>query len=107
MHKVYAHENLAMVNSAKNLLEFSNIACFIKNEYHATGGYVGFESIPLELWVYDSTQAEKAIALLERELDPARQAEDWVCVQCGETNGSAFDVCWKCQNPRTEQPAAS
>lgn len=98
MDKVFSHENLAIVNSAKNLLELNNIACFIKNEYHAAGGHVGFSAIPVELWVHDSTQAATAQALLEKELAPDRQSEAWVCEHCGEKNSGSFEVCWQCQH---------
>ena len=107
MRKVYEHENLALVNTARNLLELSNIACFIKNEYHGGGGHVGLSSVPIELWVHDSGQAEQAISLLERKLDPDRQGDDWRCEHCGEINGAAFDVCWQCQRTPDHPPDAS
>ena len=95
MHKVYTHENIAIVSSAKNLLALNGIDSSIKNEYYASGGHVGIESVPLELWVAD---AERAIAILEKELDPDTQRPQWQCPQCGEINDGSFDCCWQCQS---------
>lgn len=89
-----------ILSSAKGLLELNNIDCVIKNQYHASGGHVGFESIPIELWVQDSDQADRAIAILEKELDPGNNKASWKCNYCGEENGGSFEICWKCQNPR-------
>lgn len=99
MNKVFTHENLAIVSSAKSLLELNNIDSFIKNEFHASGGHVGFEAVPIELWVYDSGEAEKAIELLESSLNPDQQQPQWECAYCGETNAGSFELCWKCQKP--------
>jgi len=104
MQKVYSHENLAMVNSAKNLLVLNGIACSIKNEYYAGGGHVGLSGIPVELWVEDSSQADNAIAILKQNLDPPGKGVDWKCPHCGETNSSSFEVCWQCQHAPSHQP---
>ncbi len=61
MRKVYSHENLMILNSANGLRELNDIDCFIKNEFHASGGHVGWESVPIELWVRDSNQEERSI----------------------------------------------
>ena len=102
MQKVYSHENLAIASSAKSLLELNGIDCFLKNEFHASGGHVGFEAVPIELWVYDSQLAHKAVNLLEQELNPANDEPDWQCRYCGETNDASFETCWKCQQPAAE-----
>lgn len=103
MQRVYSHENLAIVNTAKGLLELNDIQCFIKNEYHAAGGHVGLETIPIELWVHDSEQADHAVSILEKELDPDRKQADWVCRHCGEKNDGSFETCWKCQRAPDDQ----
>lgn len=99
MNKVFTHENLAIVSSAKSLLELNNIDSFIKNEFHASGGHVGFEAVPIELWVHDPEEAKRAIELLESSLDPDRQQPQWQCSHCGESNAGSFETCWKCQKP--------
>ena len=99
MRKVYAHENLAILTAAKNLLELNQIECFSKNEFHASGGHVGWAGIPIELWVYDDTQADEAIALLETEFTAPEAGAEWTCASCGEVNEGSFETCWKCQAP--------
>ncbi|MCG8503214.1 MAG: DUF2007 domain-containing protein [Sphingomonadales bacterium] len=97
MKKVYSHENLAIVSNAKSLLELNNIDCLIKNEFHASGGHVGFEAIPIELWVQDDAKATEAISILENELAPDDPQSSWICSHCGEKNDGSFEICWKCQ----------
>ncbi len=108
MRKVYTHENLAIVTSAKNLLELNNIDSFLKNEFHASGGHVGFEAVPIELWVRDSAVADTAIAILEKELTEPEAGDAWDCVSCGEHNEASFETCWKCQqaSPNIEENSA-
>ena len=101
MRKVYSHENLAMLQTAKGLLDLRGIDSFVKNEYHASGGHVGWESIPIELWVRNSADADTAIAILERELSEP-QLPDWTCSKCQEINAGSFETCWKCQQERPE-----
>jgi len=97
MQKVYSHENLTIATSAKNLLELNGIDCFIKNEYHASGGHVGWEAVPIELWVLDTANAEKAVAVLDKEFSSSSDQPDWKCRHCGEENDGSFETCWKCQ----------
>ncbi|MSR12865.1 MAG: DUF2007 domain-containing protein [Gammaproteobacteria bacterium] len=100
MHKVYAHENLAFVQLAKGLLELNNIQCFMKNEYHAAGGHVGFGMIPIELWVYNSADELAATVILAKQYGKHAQGAAWVCKSCQETNDDSFETCWKCQTER-------
>ena len=102
MHKVFSHENLAIVHSAKSLLEMNNISCFLKNEFHASGGHVGFEAVPIELWVYEDDQTTRAVSLIEKELAPDEEGSDWQCTNCGEHNTGSFETCWKCQQPSSK-----
>jgi len=80
----------------------NSLNCFIKNEFHASGGHVGFESIPIELWVHDSEQAERAVSILEKELTANKDLPDWECAKCGEENDASFESCWKCQAAAAE-----
>lgn len=97
MQKVYSHENLAMVQTAKGLLELSDIQTFLKNEFHASGGHVGMEMIPIELWVHNSTDASRAIQILEDQFRHDNDQATWICGKCSEENASSFETCWKCQ----------
>jgi len=97
MKKVYSHENLTILTLAKNMLERNGIDCFIKNEYHASGGHVGWEAVPIELWVHDAEKAENAVSILDNELASDKNLPDWKCGNCGEDNDASFESCWKCQ----------
>lgn len=100
MQKVYSHENLAMVQTAKGLLEQDGIQSFLKNEYHAAGGHVGFEMIPVELWVHNSTDAVRAIDILQDQFRLDGDEPAWLCDKCAEENAGSFETCWKCQAER-------
>ncbi|MGJ8688507.1 MAG: DUF2007 domain-containing protein [Gammaproteobacteria bacterium] len=99
MEKVYTHESIVMLQTAKGLLAQNGISANIKNEHVGAGGYVGLEIFPLELWV-DSAVAAKAKTLLESAFDDSTNLSEWVCPQCNEKNFSSFDGCWKCQRLR-------
>ena len=102
MQKVYVHENLAMVSSAKNLLEQAGIESVIKNEYHAGGGHPGLAAIPIELWVEDDAVADGASSLIRETFAKHDNEPDWTCAHCGEVNAASFETCWQCQRPRSE-----
>ena len=97
MRKVYTHENLTILQTAKGLLEHNGIDCFVKNEYHASGGHVGWESVPLELWVHNTADAESAVSILEIKLSDLNRTPAWICNKCNEENNGSFETCWKCQ----------
>jgi hypothetical protein len=98
MRKVYSHENLSILTSAKNLLRLNGIESFIKNEFHASGGHVGWGAVPLELWVHDDAQGKAAVEILDQELSSSNQGSPWTCKHCGEENADSFETCWQCQN---------
>lgn len=97
MKKVYTHESLMFVHNAKHFVEEAGINCIMKNEY-ASGGagdLSPFDTWP-ELWVVDDSDYEQAVALLQKVFEKEQQTTEWQCPQCGETNGPAFEFCWKC-----------
>ena len=100
MKKVYSHENLTMVHSAQNLLQLEGLECVIKNEHYGSGGHVGLEAVPIELWVKDDATAPAAITLLENNFSANENRSEWTCKNCGEINEGSFDICWKCQHSR-------
>ncbi|ROQ27624.1 putative signal transducing protein [Gallaecimonas pentaromativorans] len=51
----------------------------------------------IRLWCY-SYHLLEAQAVLEGYFNHSGQ--DWYCGQCGEHNGSAFELCWHCQAPK-------
>jgi hypothetical protein len=52
------------------------------------------------VWLVDDSwyaRASKVIELfIQKSNDKAVSSEDWICVECSEQNGAAFDVCWQC-----------
>ena len=97
MKTVYTHENNALVQNAKNLLENEGIDVVLKNEF-ASGG--AGDLVPNETWpelcVIDENDYEKAVAVL-KSLTDKQDRPDWVCQQCKEPNGAMFESCWNCQ----------
>lgn len=99
MNIVYTNENMAIVQSAKNLLEINGIECFLKNEYSASaGGNLGIANTAVELWVRDAADAQKAAGIIEKDISNATEKQPWVCGKCSEENDGSFEVCWKCQS---------
>lgn len=100
MKTVYTHENNALVQNAKNLLENEGISVVFKNEY-ASGG--AGDLVPTETWpelcVIDKGDYEKAVEIL-KTLTNLQNEPDWNCQQCNEPNGATFESCWNCQLAR-------
>lgn len=44
----------------------------------------------------------RALGLLEADELALQQAGPWVCHRCHEQNEPAFEVCWSCSKPRTD-----
>ncbi|MCF6281060.1 MAG: DUF2007 domain-containing protein [Candidatus Polarisedimenticolaceae bacterium] len=97
MKKLYTHENHLFVHNAKHFVEEAGICCIVKNAYLAggAGDLSPFDTWP-ELWVVNEDDYAAGLALLKKVFEAQQDATDWVCKQCGETNGSAFELCWKC-----------
>jgi hypothetical protein len=99
MKLIYTHENIALVGSARNLLDAAGISCVIRNQF--AGGGVGelsyVQSWP-ELWALEDADYGRACACIEDALERA-DAADWCCERCGETNAAAFELCWQCASP--------
>lgn len=95
MQMIYTHENRYLVLNLKNVLENAGIEVMLKNEF--AGGGAG-ELAPietwLELWLVNDGDYDKARALIADIGEP--QGKDWLCPNCGEHNGAAFEVCWQC-----------
>ena len=97
MKPVYTHENNALVQNAKNLLENEGLNVVIKNEFSSggAGDLVPNETWP-ELCVIDEKDYDKAIKIL-KSLSDKQDKPDWVCHKCKEPNGAMFESCWNCQ----------
>ncbi|TQV73984.1 DUF2007 domain-containing protein [Aliikangiella marina] len=97
MKKVFAHENRLVATNIKNILEAHNIDVMLKNEFasSAIGEISPFDSW-IELWVKDVNDYERAASIVANSTE--NTGKDWLCVDCGENNGAAFDFCWNCQS---------
>ena len=97
MKLVYTHENAALVQNARNLLENAGIKTTLKNEF-ASGG--AGDLVPNETWpevhVLDDQDYGKAVEILKALSNRATRL-DWRCQGCGESNGPMFEICWNCQ----------
>ncbi|WP_196138152.1 DUF2007 domain-containing protein [Aliikangiella sp. G2MR2-5] len=94
MELLYRNENRLVVYNIKNLLESKGIPSELRNEF-ASNGAVEAPQIFVELWV-DKNQIESCREILESI--ESKNLKDWICSQCGERNGGAFELCWNCQN---------
>lgn len=94
--RIYSHDNLLIVHNLKNILEHSGVECELRNDFvtSASGEVPPIEAWP-EIWVAscDETQAR---TIIEQAQKPAPGAVSWMCPNCAEDNGPAFEICWKC-----------
>ena len=103
MKLVYTHDNIAVLQSVKNILSLHNIESFVKNEHSIpVGARHGINNTFLELWVLNDGDLDRARAVIEDEIDNTDTGEPWICSYCNEENESTFAVCWKCQHPRED-----
>ena len=97
MKIVYTHENAALVQNARNLLENAGIETVLKNEFSSGGAG---DLVPGETWpevcLLDDRDYEKAVEMLKALTDAAKKP-DWRCKNCNELNGTMFESCWNCQ----------
>lgn len=94
---VYTCENHFLANNAKNIVECSGIATFLKNEFAqgAVGEISAFDSWP-EVWVVDDNDFEQAKAIIASSENVASM-DNWICNHCYEENDASFELCWQCQ----------
>lgn len=96
MKLLYTDENTVIVSNAKNIVEANGIDVVLKNEFTAgrvTPGHIGLP----ELWVVNDADYDRAVNLIETALS-IKDAVEWVCSKCGESNDPSFELCWKCQS---------
>lgn len=96
------------MQSLKSELDALGIPYMIKNEY-ASGamGELPWQDTQPELWLIDDTwqaRAKQVIeALMAQGVSSKREhTQEWVCRNCEEINGAAFDFCWQCEHQRHE-----
>ena len=98
MKKVYSTEILANAWNIRNVLEQHGIEAEVRNEsLFSVSGEVPFIECMPEVWVKAlfAKRAEQIIGELENAVE--LKGGDWVCAECGESNGINFAVCWSCE----------
>jgi hypothetical protein len=99
MKQIYTHDNVVVLHSVKNILAMNDIESFVKNEHGIpNGARHGINNIFHELWILHDHDYDRAVALIDSEIENPAARPSWVCGHCGEENEGTFDVCWKCQS---------
>lgn len=99
MKHVYTHDNIVVLQSAKNILMQNDVEAFIKNEHTiANGARHGIENTFLELWIVNNQDFQKAKEIIADRLTNPSEKPAWTCRKCDEQNDGSFDFCWKCQS---------
>jgi len=97
MQRVYAAANLTEAYLLLHRLQQAGIAARVFNE-HAQGamGEIPFTHAYPELWVEHDVDAARARPVIVEYERGGSDAAPWVCPACGESNPSAFEICWRC-----------
>ena len=99
MKLIYQHDNMALVQSAKNILAINHIESFIKGEHGSTmSADFGIANIFHQLWIQDDQDYIKATNIINQQIDNPTHTADWTCKKCNELNDASFEICWNCQN---------
>ena len=101
MKKLFSSQDAFELQAIRSELDALSIPYMVKNEF--AGGAIGelpWQDSQQEVWLVDDSwyaRASKVVnAFVQKANDAPRTGEDWRCNNCGEENGSAFDVCWQC-----------
>ena len=96
MKLLYTNENYFLVHNIKNIVENAGVSTTLRNEYTSSGaGELAPNETWLELWVLNENEYGKAIVAIRSAFHT--HAKAWVCKNCLEKNGAAFEFCWQCQ----------
>jgi hypothetical protein len=97
LKRVFSSYNQTAVYHARNLLENEGIETLVRNAALSSAmGELPPAECQAELWVLDEGDADRAAAILNRQVLGA----DWTC-SCGETLGPQFTQCWRCGADRS------
>lgn len=110
MIKVFEDFDITLVGHYQSVLESNGIATFMKNQFGTSGaGELPFVEVIPQLWVLNEADAGRALELIRELHDAAnlKQAQDWVCPQCGTPLEAAFTQCWNCSALRPDPTAGN
>jgi hypothetical protein len=65
------------------------------------GARHGISNIFHELWILSDQDYQKALSIIDTEIENPPQKEPWLCAQCNEENDGSFEICWQCQSEQT------
>jgi len=100
MKLIYSNENRFIVSNIQNVIENAGIETLLKNEFIAgAAGDLAPLDTWLELWIKNDKNYIKAVNIINA-LDETKNNNSWVCDNCHEKNGVAFEICWRCQNAK-------
>ena len=99
MKHIYTHDNVLVLHSVKNLLAINGIGSFVKNEHTIpVGARHGISNIFHELWILNDQDYQRALDIIDIEIENTPHKAPWICGQCHEENAGSFQVCWQCQS---------
>jgi hypothetical protein len=106
MKKIYVDRNPVEAHLVKGLLENENIEAMVQGEFlwNVRGEVPIAEDTAPSVWIVDDSEYDRALEIINdmslRSEAPSRDAPDWRCGKCGETNEHIFTECWKCGKER-------
>ena len=103
MIKVFEDFDITLVGHYQSVLESSDIATYMKNQFGTSGaGELPFVEVIPQLWVLNEADAERAREMIKELHEPNSQQKvlAWKCTECGTPQEPAFTHCWKCSASR-------
>ena len=101
MKKLFTSPDAFELQAVRSELDALSIPYMVKNEF-ASGaiGELPWQDAQQEVWLVDDSWYARASKVIEAFTQKSNKSvvpnQDWVCGNCDEENGSAFDVCWQC-----------
>tara|TARA_A200000113_G_scaffold19587_1_gene17004 strand:+ start:25 stop:351 length:327 start_codon:yes stop_codon:yes gene_type:complete len=101
LKKLFTSQDAFEMQAVRSELDALSIPYMVKNEF-ASGaiGELPWQDSQQEVWLVDESWYGRASQVVEALINNANKTasarEDWLCTQCGEENGSAFELCWQC-----------
>lgn len=100
---LYRAENSLEASILKGLIINAGIECQLQGEMlQGALGEIPFDQTQVQVQVYAIKERHAREILLNYQ-QVKQPAQDWVCPNCNEHNGSAFDFCWSCETVRNDK----
>ena len=108
LREVYSAANIQDAHIIRAALENVGIEAHVVGDHLQNAiGELPAGAIAPRVWVH-AEQLDQARTVIKNHLDHeqlrANSATKWKCAECGESNGPAFELCWKCQTARCCEP---